>query len=330
MFRNAAIATCFLFGVFLFLSCGNNRSPWDKIQNTPARHLNNYNFDKRSSYSQRLNVSEEIVLDYLRDIDGDPGYSFYYPNREEIDELEAYFNLLPPYVGAVCKKRLIGIYFVNGFYGSGLTDFVLDERGEIYTILVLNPKVLQVSISELFTYKDKSCFDWENSNMDLKIDISDEYSGLLYILLHETAHIVDYVDRKTPYVLPAMKELAYENENGSPFIDQFWKDYREPADFITFSSRSQLKFYSDNKEDLLNDGELVKVYNELKESPFCSLYSSINWAEDYAEYFALHHLTQNLNCNYKISIEEKGTKIFEYSPFKNDIVLSRVHKMDIF
>lgn len=306
-----------------FISCDSDRSFADKIYKMPMRHLENYDFNSESSFSQRLNLSGDMVLRYLQDMDADPTYTLYNPTKSEKTMLEEYFNLLAAPVYNLCKERLVGIYFIDGFYGSGLTDFIYGEEGEIYTILALNPSVLHKSISELFTFKDSSCFKNDNKEIRLEIEISDVYSGLLYILFHEAAHIVDYVAGDTPYVHRTMKRLGIVNKGEAPFTEQYWSDYNIPDDSVNLRYRESLKFYSEKDKKLISDDDMIQVYGELENSPFCSLYSTVNWAEDYAEYVSLYHMTQILDLNYTIRIYQKKSLVYEYSPFENELILQR-------
>lgn len=322
-----------ILGIFLitiiFNSCDSDRDFAQQIDNMSMRHLDNYNFNKENSFSQRINVSGDMVLKYMREMDSHPNYTLYNPTESEKSMLEEYLCLLPPYIYDLCKKRLVGIYFLNDFYGSGLTDFIYGENGEIYTILALNPLVFEKNISQLFTYKDNSCFKNENRDIRLEIEISNSYKGLLYILFHETAHIVDYVERETPYVHMTMKRLGFVKDNNALFTDQYWSAYRIPIETLELKYNDSLRFYAEEDERLISNRNMISVYRELEGSPFCSLYSTSNWAEDYAEYISLYYMTQVLKLKYNIKIFENEKLIYKYAPFENEQVLKRAEKLKI-
>ncbi len=318
-----------IFITIVITSCDSDRGFAEQISNMPMRHLDNYNFNRENSFSQRLNVSGDMVLSYLQEMDSDPNYSLYDPTESEKVIVEKYFSLLPSYIYDLCKERLAGIYFINDFYSSGLTDFIYGDEGDIYTILVINPSVLEKSVSELFTYKDKSCFKNENSDIRLEIDISDFYRGLLYILLHETAHIVDYVERETPFVHMTMKRLGIVKEGKAAFTDQYWSAYRTPIDTLELKYNDSLRFYTEEDDRLISNRNMISVYKELEKSPFCSLYSTTSWAEDYAEYVSLFYMTQALNLKYNIKIFDNDNLIYEFAPFENEKVLKRADKLKV-
>ena len=47
-----------------------------------------------------------------------------------------------------------------------------------------------------------------------------------------------------------------------------------------------------------------RVYDALQKTPFVSLYGSLNWTDDLAEYVAAYHLTEVLKQPYRIVIRE--------------------------
>ena len=315
--------------LFLIVSCKSENTIYDAIKNTPSKQYENYEFDRNSNITSRINSSHDIVLEALKDMDQNPDYTIYQLSESEEELLDQYISLLPQLYRNIFNERLIGIYFINDFMGSGMADYVLSENGEIYTILILNPIVLESSLSELMTYKDSSCFSTNDRQYKVNIEISDEYSGLLYILMHEATHIVDYIEHVSPYVEPNMKELGMTRETGTPFTDQFWNDYRELKDIISVEYRERIHFYAKSEKDQIANREIPLVYRELMTSPFTSLYSYYSWAEDLAEYITLYYFTQIMGMQYKISIFENELPILEYEPFLNELVLSRADKIDI-
>jgi hypothetical protein len=317
-------------GILLVFSCRKETSTEKYIAGIPAKQLENYTFDRTSPLWERVSASDAMVLENIRGMDQRPDYEFYPLSEKEKSLLKESFQLLPPSFQEVLQERLIGIYFIQDFFSSGLTDFVLSEEGEVYTILFLNPRVFDNTISQLLTYRDNSCFDMADGDLELEIRITGDYSGLLYILMHESAHIIDYTGKKTPYVHSIMRDLHYNKEGESAFTDQFWKDYDKPEDFLYMTYNNRLKFYSDEGSDKIPNGEMIDVYRELEQSPFASLYSCLNWAEDYAEYTTLYYFTQYLHMEYRIRILQKNESIWEYKPLANNMVLQRESFLDIF
>ena len=316
-----------VFCLPLIFSCFSGVSNQGSIKNTPAKQFENYIFDSETELLDRLNNSGDLVLDYLKKMDGDETYTFYELSDSEQSLLNKYLELLPENFKEILNSRLIGIYFVNDFLGSGLADYVVSEQGELYYLLVFNQSILNKSLSELVSYKENTCFRIDNSELSMDISLSDEYAGLLYILLHEVTHIYDYANRITPYTEPHLKELIGEKEDSSPFTDKFWSDYYKMNDSLKISYKDKIHFYGENDESKISNNEMINLYRELETTPFASVYSYLSWAEDFAEYVTYYHLTQNLNMKYAIRILEGDHLLFEYEPFSNQIVLDRVRDL---
>ena len=56
------------------------------------------------------------------------------------------------------EERFIGLYFVENLMGNGLTDWVLDDEGRVYTYMILDPAAFQSTLTELLTARAKSAF----------------------------------------------------------------------------------------------------------------------------------------------------------------------------
>lgn len=271
-----------------------------------------------------------MVLNYIRQIDGVSDYDLYTLTDEEKRMFGEYIELLPSLYREVLQERLLAIYFVEDLVTSGLTDFVLSDSDDVYSILFINPKVFELTISELITFKDQSCFIYDHEGPILQIDVSGDYSGLLYILMHEATHIVDYALGITPYTDKSLKQLHLVRKDESDFVSRIWQDYDETVEYLFLSFPEKLNFYSTDEDDKVSFDHLLGIYQELRNSPFVSLYSTINWAEDLAEYATFYYFTNDLNMDYKITIRENGTTIFDYSPFSSSLVVQRADFLDIF
>lgn len=311
----------------LLLSCQTTQSLREIVESIPAKNLENYAFSPDVEIVRRLNISSDIVMSYLKEYDNPAGdYSFYTPTGEEVTLLNEYIELLPERYQNVLKERLIGIYFVENFIGSGMTDFVLSESDEVFVTLFINPIVFKKDVSELLTYKENTIYRSDGDGPEVTLEVTGDYSGLLYILTHECTHIVDYVDRITPYVEPGINTLLGDNPNAASFTEPYWSDYHEPKDPPEY--RDKLWFYSTDEDRKIPAAEMADVYAELKTTPFVSLYSYLSWAEDLAEYCTLYHFTQNLGLTYTISVVERGTTVFEYKPFSDPIIVKRAIALD--
>lgn len=322
--RNICLAAAALS---LVLSCRTTQSLAELIETIPAKNLENYAFSTDIEIAGRLNISSDIVMSYLNEYDNPADdYALYVPTEGEQAMLSEYIELLPEHYQSVLKERLISFYFVENFLGSGMADYVLSETNEIYVTLVINPIVFEKDLSELLTYKENTLYRSGGDGFSVNMDVTGDYSGLLYILTHECTHIVDYVDRITPYVEPGLYTLIGENPKTSPFTTPHWNDYYEPKDPPAY--RDKLHFYTTDEKKRIPDTEMADIYTELQITPFVSLYSYLSWAEDLAEYCTLYHLTQNLGLTYSIRLTSGGAAVFEYEPFDDPEMIKRAEVLD--
>ncbi len=311
-----------IFMIITYFSCSRySKNLNDELKNNKFRHLEYYHFNPKTTIISRIKKTPDAVLKYLKKLDNRTNYSLYIPNKSEMKIISDTLKIVPKLQKKVLKERLIAIYFVNNFLGSGYTDWVLDKDGNIYTILIINPIVFKYNISDLITSKENSCFINNDKSLTVKVDCGNRYNGFLYILVHETTHIVDYVKNVTPYVEDILKEL-YKTEN-KPFTEEIWDEYSTPVKKYDFKFRKSITFYGMSGGPKVNITEAKEMYKELSETPFVSLYGSLNWAEDLAEFVTFYHLTHKLNLPYKIKILKNNKLLYQYEPMKSDIVKKR-------
>ncbi len=322
----------------LLLFCGgcktrpNTKITLDRVKSDPAKLLSSYEFDRESDLVSRIKPIPDSLLSMWKKWDGEESYSAYTPSAGELLMIERYISLLPLLLKRVSEERLVGIYFVNGFLGSGATDFVLDDDDEIYVYVIFNPDTLKTGISEWVTYRETTCFDFgENPSTRIAIDCGDEYTGFMYILLHEATHIVDYIDNLTPYLHRALKRWGLtKDQESTDFTSPVWQDFNQPLDRFKFESRDKVNFYGLNKGPRLQAERSLSIYRDLSHSPFVSLYGSMNWAEDLAELVTWYHFTTVLKQPYEISVYQNDTKKQTFHPMQFPEVRRRFQSITMF
>ena len=294
-----------LFSVLLtLLSCTTPEKRFlDTIAQNPSKNLRSYKFDSAAPLIARVKPAPEFLINALRRMDLVDGYSSYAPTPEELALIEKYLTLLPKSHQELLKSRLIAIYFVNNFMGSGLTDYVLDERGYLFAIMAFNPDALKTDISAWMTIRENSCFIKDDPSVRIRVNCGTQYKGFLYALLHESAHLVDYVDHRTPYVEKDMTYIAKTAVPSSTALTRsVWKDFSTPAPQFEFEQRKNIVFYGLQGGPRIKISDAHKIYQRLEETPFPSLYGSQNWAEDFAELFTWHYFTNTLGQPYEIDL----------------------------
>jgi hypothetical protein len=312
------------------LSCTRStREIHESTHTMPIHQFKNYSFNPASTLISRVTEAPVFVLKHLRELDSRESYTSYIPGKREIEIIRQYLNLLPELSKAVLRERLIAIYFINNFHGSGLTDWVIDEKGEFYTYMVFNPDTFKYNISKWLTYRENSCYKRDSRDISISVDCGTRFNGFLYALLHESTHAVDYVKNITPYVEESLKRIGQYRGESTLFTRGTWKEINKPENSYEFPPRESITFY-EFKGPRINISESIGTYRKLLKTPFVSLYGSLSWAEDIAEFVFFHHLTEKLKEPYRINIRNKKGPNFSLEPMKSPLVIKRIPSISDF
>jgi len=300
------------------------------ILDMPFKQLENYEHDFNAPVIDRIQEAPLILLDEIMLWDNVDNYSQYIPTEKELSMFESYLRLIPEKNLQVLEEKLVGIYFINNLIGSGLADYIFDESDELYCILLLNPDVFKYDISSWLTLRENSCFVQDGSGIKIKVECGTEFSGLLYILLHETTHIVDYVETITPY---CESDLTYffepEEPGNNDFTKGIWAEYNILLKTYEFPEQESISYYGLGGPNFAFK-EAVSVWEQVKQTPAASLYGCMSWAEDLAEYITWYHYTQIMGQSYKIVLLNSGKVLYEYEPFLEQKVLERIDTLPQF
>ena len=279
--------------------------------------LETFGFDPASRLEDRITVIPPAMLNHYRDWDKRPDYAAYKPSDSDKALLMEYLRLLPPVYERTFKARCAGIYFVSGLMGNGITTWVIGPEDKVYFNITLNPAALKTGLSETLTKRERSCFI-PRSGWDVKVDAGGKYKGLLYALLHEGAHGLDYAAGISPYCDDTMPKYYWPAESVSgSFFYKTWSGYSVPYKRSDFHGRDLVTFYGLGGGPKIDITEAKYVYEGLKKSPFMSLYGSKSWAEDLAELATFAVLTGKLGQPYKVLIQYPDS-LTTLEPMKGD------------
>ncbi len=294
--------------------------------NNPVHKLETYHFDPAAPVESRFGLPERVLIS-LRQYDNRPDYEYYEPTGAEKKLVLDSIAKLPEPIRESIRRRMIGIAFLNDFRGSGMTDFVLDEQGNQYFYLIFNAATLHDNLSTWLTTKEKTCFIAQ-PGFDIRVSANVDMSAFPYILAHESLHAIDYVNPITPFVEPFNSMLIRSRGRFPPEFTEFtrgvWKSYSVPEEEYRFDGRKKVTFYGFNNGPQLRTGEAAALYDALGSNVFASLYGSMNWAEDAAEWFAFSYLDRVYGADCAFECLSNGTVVARYSPMENTAVSNRV------
>lgn len=232
-----------IISLYLLLLFSCSSAKYNKLN--PVQKFENYDFDRNSNLIQRVQPTPEFLLEYLINWDSRPNYKDYKLDESERKILSDSFALIPESYRPILKDSLIGVYFIENFWGGGMTSLVVDSENNIYTVIFLNPILLKMNLNEAFLLKERSCFINNDYSYEIKVDISDEYNGILYILLHELTHAIDYKERLTPYAHEPILKF-YQDKDSRYNYNGIWNDYSEINDSYNSPIFKLISFYGFN------------------------------------------------------------------------------------
>lgn len=247
----------------------------------PALRAANYAFDPASPLESRIGPPPLFLLNWLRSLDGRPGYTGYTPTTAQRRMIAGWFDLLPVGMREVLRERLLGVYLVNDFLGNGLSNLVIGDDGGKYAWAVINAAGLSKTLSGTLTEREASVF--RGGGVSVDCGGAGEPPGAFYAFFHETAHAYDYTAGITPYVEREWEELLSGRPPKKRRRWDVWAAYEKPLPEHGHPLRAKLRFYGMGGGPLLDISEAGALYGWLEKSPFASLYGSQNWAEDAAE-----------------------------------------------
>lgn len=230
--------------------------------------------------------------------------------RKVFDALDA----LPPLPSRALAQHLRSISFLDGLPGNGLTIADGAPPNAVYDI-VIRGGILNETVSEFLTRKENSCYISSGSPLTLSID-GGNLDAIIYVMLHESVHIVDGSTRSTITAAPRISPAT----SAVQLTSGIWND----AHTIGTAYRSPL--FDDT---CFRTGKPVPIkkaedtYRALARTPFASLYGTSNWYDDVAELVTWYHLTQKLHQPYRITIRNGNTPVYSLQPMNSKLVASR-------
>jgi hypothetical protein len=287
----------------------------------PYMRFKSYNFDPKTPLENRIGPCPGFLVEFMKSMDNKTDYQPYTPTPQETELIRGYLATLPAPMRQAYQERLVGIYFVKNFTGNGMSDWLMDEAGQVYAWLVLNPAAFQKTISETLTARETSVF---KGDAGVAVDCGTKYKGVLYTILHEGLHVYDYARGVTPYVEDMVVHAA-RGGKGLGVSWDVWESIKKPRPDADYPGRDKLRFYGLGGGPAIPAADAARLYKGLMRSPFPSLYGSRSWAEDAAELFTFYHLTRILKQPYVIRVAGKEPMTFE--PMKSGKALGRAESI---
>lgn len=251
-------------------------------------------------------------------------YSARTATAEELALINSYIELLPRAHRLVFSTKLLAVYIVDGFSGAGMSEWVVDRGGHMYYYLILNSSLFTVSLDDWLTYKDDSPFDKSAAAPTIRVQTQTDYKALMYGLLHEGAHMVDYERGITPYLDQQHRQLSGRTRESSEFTNGVWEKLSQPVARYDFKHRRDLNIYGIySARALIPRSELPGMFAQLKQTPFVSFYSGTSWNEDLADYLTYYHIERKLGGTVVVELRQAENVIDRHLPAKTPLAKRR-------
>jgi hypothetical protein len=283
-----------------------------------AEALRKYGLDPATPLASRVGAVRPDIVRMMAEDNG-PKVSTHVLTSDERRKLTAAFAELTPLHRRVLQERLRTISFADGLPHTALTSTV--NPGEPYPLfdITFRAGVLQETVSQFLTNKERGCFDTAGSSLSVAI-VGGSLDAIVYVLLHEATHVVDLA-------LGVVSGDQVSPTAGS-IADGVWSNrltaappYRQPLlESTAFRHTGKVMSITRARE----------VYTALGRTPFASLYGSSNWGDDVAELVAWYDLTQKLKQPYRIELRDQGRVVFTYAPMDAPLVRSRFRLVERF
>jgi hypothetical protein len=239
----------------------------------------------------------------------------YMPVKSEREQLERAFSMLPVIYLNIIRAHVRSISFVDSISLRALTYTVNRANYGIYDI-VINRATLSQDVSTWLTNKERTCFESGNSPLSVSFQAG-SLDAIVYVLMHETTHVVDDVLRLTE---AGSVYFEANKVTANAFNGGIWMNRSTLALKFRHSILDSTRF---RLGQVLPIDSARSVYTAFEETPFVSLYSMFSLSEDVADLFTVYYLTQHLSQPYVIEIKNKGRVIFSYEPAKSPSIKER-------
>ena len=256
--------------------------------------------------------------DYEIGITSSRHYTTRAATEQELTLFQSYVALLPSAHQKIMKQKLLAVYLVNDFAGAGYSDWVIDPSGNIFYYLIINTAVFERSIDEWLTFRDGSLFDDSVPELSLKVLTGIDYKALLYALLHEGAHLVDYELGVTPFVDDLHRKVLHKKVESTAFTQGVWLSQGQPVEPYDFKLRKNMNIYGIYPErGKIAEFESVAMLEQLSSTPFVSFYAGSSWNEHLSDVLTYHHIEQFLGGKVMMELTSQGQLVQRYTPMSS-------------
>ncbi len=347
--KKIALFSALLYSIAIFVSSSAYSKTLEDILLLKREAYANIKVDPDEPLYARVRPMPSAALSSL--IQGDKSIGIaqaaHYKNHildaQEKALVQSYLARLPERYKKILADKLTGIYFLDNFAGGGITNWYVDQDNNVYYDITLNSALLDATLAEWMTYRANSFF--EQGDYYLTITTERAVSAVLYGLLHEASHVVDFELTVTPFLddwfvqlkkqtkgasflEKQFSQLKKNNKSATAFTKDVWLDVKKPIRHYRFVQHRHLNAYQIfTEKGVLGNWQLPRMFEALQKTPFVSFYSLTAWYEDFADFFTYYHVNEVEGNTIRLFLHKGDKPYLEYQPFENDLVQKRTPLM---
>lgn len=230
---------------------------------------------------------------------------------------------LAPLHETVLQEHLRSISFADGLPVNAQTVRA-NAAGDSKSVfdLIINARVLDETISEFATRKERELFKSGDSPLGVSV-VAGSMNALAFVMVHEATHIVDMVLGLTPP--PSPPGVPISEDQQTPFARGVWEGAFTPVSAYRGPVLDSIPWRTG--EGPLDIQQAQSLYEELERTPFVSVYASLIVTEDLAELVAWTQMTEKYGQPYRIEVRSDTEVIYSYEPMKSSLVRSRLNQL---
>jgi len=279
-------------------------------------------FDATTSLVSRIGGEIPARVNESRKMGGAPPLKTYTPTPAEMKKAEAALAALTPLQKSIAQKHLRSFTFTDASDFNGQT--ARSGQGDDFAIdIIFNKRILSETVSDFLTRKERQLFDTTGSTLELAVD-GGKLDAIVYVMLHETAHLVDQRLHIAPRTLPSA-EIPEQMQ--TDFSRGVWKTGQEMAAPYEDPVFRRVNFEPDTKKIPISEAKAL--YEALGRTPCVSIYATRLVVEDLPETVAWRQM-EILGQPYRIDVRDKskgGKTVYTYEPLKNPLLRARFAKL---
>jgi len=244
---------------------------------------------------------------------------------EERRRFSTALEVLAPLQKAILREHLRSISFVEDMAANAQTVRVNAGGSEAVFDLVFNSRILDETLSEFATRKERQLFEAGGSQLTVSV-VAGSMDAVAFVLVHEATHIVDMVLGLTPPPTPPGVQIPEARQ--TLLARGVWESSMTPISAYRGDVLDSIPLRTGGAP--LDIEKAQALYEDLERTPFVSIYASLMVVEDIAELAAWRQMTEKYGQPYCIEVRDGAQVIYSYEPMKSSLVRSRLSQLDLF